>query len=119
MTSRVIDERAAPTIIDIFNRVERGETFGDVARALNANGVVGRRGKPWVSRTVRTIVYNVAYAGEKGYPAIIDRERWHRIHDSLQRLDPAAAKRRQGGRRNADPAYFLRGFAFCGRCGAS
>jgi hypothetical protein len=26
-------------------------TFGDVARALNAEGIKGRRGRPWVSRT--------------------------------------------------------------------
>jgi hypothetical protein len=33
--------------------VEAGSTFGDVARTLNAEGVKSRRGKPWVSRTVR------------------------------------------------------------------
>lgn len=119
LTSRVVDPPTAALVERIFDMVEAGATFGDVARALNAAGFVGRRGKPWVSRTARTIVHNAAYKGAKGYPAIIDADRWDRIHDGLQRLDPAAVKRRQGGRKPADDSFILRGLAFCRCCGGT
>jgi DNA invertase Pin-like site-specific DNA recombinase len=119
VSRRVIDPATGATIERIFAMVENGATFGAVARALNAEGVVGRRGKPWVSRTVRTIVHNAAYAGEKGYPAIIEPERWRTILADLRRLDPAAVQRRKGGRRPADDSYLLRGVAFCSRCGGT
>jgi hypothetical protein len=34
-------------------------------------------------------------------------------------MDPAAVQRRNGGRKPVDYSYFLRGIAFCGRCGAA
>ena len=65
------------------------------------------------------IVHNDAYAGQRGYPAIIEPERHARILDGLRRLEPSAVQRRQGGRRPAHTSYFLRGVAFCLRCGAA
>ena len=119
ITRRTIDPATRPTIERIFAMVEAGATFGDVARALNAEGVTGRRGKPWISRTVRTIVHNAAYKGEKGYPAVIDAARWQAIHDGLKRLDPVAVQRRAGGRKPVDDSYFLRGIVFCRSCGGA
>lgn len=119
ITKRVIDPVTREIIERIFEKVEAGDTFGDVARALNAEGVTGRRGKPWTSRTVRTIVHNAAYAGQKGYPQLIEPERWQRIQDGLHRLDPAAAQRRKGGRKPVDSSYWLRGTVFCLACEAA
>jgi hypothetical protein len=79
VTRRIIDPTTSPTVKRIFDMVQSGATFGDVARALNAEGIVGRRGKPWVSRTVRTIVHNGAYTGQKGYPKLVEPERWQDI----------------------------------------
>jgi DNA invertase Pin-like site-specific DNA recombinase len=118
-TRRVIDSATRSTVERIFSAIEGGATFGDVARALNAERVVGRRGKPWSSRTVRTIVLNAAYAGAKGYPMLIEPERWQAIQDGLRRIDPAAVQRRKGGRRPADSSYWLRGVGFCLDCGSS
>jgi DNA invertase Pin-like site-specific DNA recombinase len=119
ITTRIIDPVSAPTIERIFDMIESGSTFGDVARALNAEGVKGRRGKPWVSRTVRNILYNDSYTGANGYPQIIQPDRYRSILGGLARMDPAAVQRRQGGRKPADISYFLRGIGFCARCGAS
>jgi DNA invertase Pin-like site-specific DNA recombinase len=119
-TRRVIDPATAPTVERIFALVEAGASFGDVARTLNAEGIKTRRGGSWVSRTVRTIVHNRAYVGDKGYPQIIDPDRFDAIQANLARLDPVQLAKRKGGRRNdRDDSYFLRGIAFCGDCGAS
>jgi site-specific DNA recombinase len=118
-TSRVVDAATAPVVERIFDLIEAGATFGAIARRLNAEGVTGRRGKPWISRTVRKIVHNRAYVGEKGYPAIIDARRFDAIHARLSRLDPAQVAKRRGGRKPRDDSYFLRGIAFCGSCGAA
>jgi DNA invertase Pin-like site-specific DNA recombinase len=66
VTKRTIDPVTRPTVERIFSMVERGMSFGDVARQLNAEGITGRRGNPWVRTTIRTIVNNAAYAGAEG-----------------------------------------------------
>ncbi|MEJ7783818.1 MAG: recombinase family protein [Solirubrobacteraceae bacterium] len=122
---RVIDPITATLVERIFALVEGGETFGGVARILNAEGIRTRpRGKAtegsiWASRTVRGIVHNAAYAGEKGYPELIKPGRWQAIQNGLRRLDPAAVQRRKGGRKPVNPSYWLRGTAFCLGCGSA
>jgi DNA invertase Pin-like site-specific DNA recombinase len=116
-TRRVIDSATVGTVKRIFDLVESGSTYGDVARTLNAEGVTGRRGRPWSQQTVMALIHNTAYKGEKGYDVIVDPERFDRVHEGLERLDPAQVAKRRGGRRPADESYLLRGIAFCLRCG--
>jgi hypothetical protein len=71
----------------------------------------------WVRGTVRELLHNRAYLGEKGYERIIDPERFDRIHTNLARSDPAQVAKRQGGRKPKDDSYFLRGVGFCRSCG--
>ena len=121
---RVIDPATRGTVERIFVLVESGKTFGDVARTLNAEGIKTRprkdqpNGSAWVSRTVRKIIENPAYKGEKGYEAIIEPARFDAIQASLARLDPVQAAKRKGGRK-ADESYFLRGLARCKLCNAT
>ena len=99
--------------------MEAGGSFGDAARALNARGVTGRRGGPFAARTVREIVYNRAYSGEKGYPQLIDPERHERILAGRKRIDPVTLAKRKSGRPPKNDDYVLKGVAFCRQCGAS
>jgi|GEM_PF-1188789 len=127
------DPERAPLIERMYGLVESGQTFGDVARRYNAEGLRTRpsrrwpNGNRWTTRAVREIVTNPYYAGwieaygervEGNHPRLIDRDRWEAIQASLTRLDPAALQRRKGGRRPAEH-YMLRGVAFCLYCGDS
>lgn len=79
----------------ICDLVESGQTFGDAARTLKREATTGRRGKPWVARTVRTIVHNATYRGEKGYPALIEPGLWDAsttARDALTRQLCSAAR---------------------------
>jgi hypothetical protein len=124
MSRRVPDPALVPLIERIYDMVESGLTFFEIARTLNADGIPGKPGrgkfagqvKPWAPRNVRSIITNSAYCGAKNYPAIIDADRWQRINGDLRRLDPTATQRRKGGRRPADESYFLRSIARCKHC---
>jgi DNA invertase Pin-like site-specific DNA recombinase len=114
---RVADPAGRPIVDRIFDLIEAGRTPGQVSKLLNAEGARTVRGGPWTTRAVRRVVTNVDYCGTTGYPQLIEPERWQRINDGLQRLDPAAVQARKGGRPAGD-AYLLAGLAFCRRCGA-
>jgi hypothetical protein len=124
---RVIDPERAPLIKRIFEQVEGGHTFGDVARRLNAEGLKTIRGKDWTTRRVRATVLNPYYAGwitaygeqvRGDHEALIEPDRWERIVAGLRRIDPVTEQRRRGGRRPVED-YLLRRIAFCGHCGRS
>ena len=123
ITSRVIDPVTSTVVERIFVSVERGFSFGAVSRMLNREGIRTRprkgRTSTFAARTVREIVHNEAYKGEKGYPAIIDPPRFDSIQAGLKRLDPAALAKRRSGRPPKNDSYVLKGVAFCRRCGAS
>ena len=118
VTERVIDLATRPTVERIFDLIESGATPGDVSRLLNREGITTRRGGTWVPRTVRKVVHNRSYLGERGYDRIVDPDQWAATHERLRRLDPVQVAKRQGGRKPRDESYFLRGIAFCGSCGA-
>ena len=122
---RAIDPNRAPLIRRIFDQIEKGQTYGDIARALNAEGHKTLRGKDWTTRRIRETVLNPYYAGwitaygerlRGAHEALINPDRWERIIAGLRRLDPVAVQRRRGGRRPAED-YLLRRIGFCGECG--
>jgi len=124
---RVIDPERAPLIRRIFDQVEAGQTFGDVARRFNAEGHKTVRGKHWTTRRIRETVLNPYYAGwltaygeriAGDHEPLIEPERWEQIIAGLRCLDPVAEQRRRGGRRPAED-YLLRRIGFCGHCGQS
>ncbi len=124
---RELNPETAPVMARIFDLVEAGETFGDVARLLNGEGRLGPRGLPWERRRIREMVHSPVYAGWAGvldgervrgdHEPLIDPARWEAIIAALQRLDPAVVQARRGGRRPAE-MYLLRHLAHCARCNA-
>lgn len=117
VTNRVIDAAGANSYRAIMDMAETGASSGDIARALNRRGIRTKRDNSWDARQARKIIENDLYCGEKGYPKLIERERWVRIQDTRRRPEPAATQRRRGGRPAIDD-YLLRGVGFCLRCGS-
>ena len=129
---RVPDPERAPLIVRIFAMFDEGQSPGDIARTLNAEGLRTRRGKHWTARRIRSTVTNPYYAGWVGtgcgkdkpptelhdgnHAQLIDRELFARIQAKVTRMDPIAIRARQGGRPPADD-YLLKGVATCARCG--
>jgi DNA invertase Pin-like site-specific DNA recombinase len=115
-TARVIDAAAGRIVRQIFEWTAAAVTPGDIARRLNAEGVPTMRGKRWCANSIHGVIDNDVYEGRNGYPALIDTDLADRARAMRTRMDPAAAQRRQGGRRPTEPAM-LKGVAFC-TCGA-
>jgi Recombinase/Recombinase zinc beta ribbon domain len=115
VTRRVVDRARAAIVARIMDGLERGYTPGELARALNHDGLRTRQGKSWSARAVREIASNPVYTGAGGYPQLIDQDRHGRVLASISRLDPVAAQARKGGRPSPEP-YLLRGIVHCFRC---
>jgi len=54
-----------PVVRRIFERARHGDSPGQIARALNDEGVLAPQGSRWSEQGVRVILQNVAYAGER------------------------------------------------------
>jgi DNA invertase Pin-like site-specific DNA recombinase len=118
VAKRVIDPNAAATVEAIFAAVEAGQGWNPIATTLNARGLRTVRGNHWTGTAVRDVARSPLYRGEKGYPVLIEPERWERVQGLLDDT-PAARQRRQGGRPPKDESRFLlRGMVFCASCGA-
>ena len=117
-TRRVIDPAAKPTVERIFALLEAGAAPSDIARKLNAEGIVTGRGSSWSARQIRRMIASRCYRGEGVYEQIIDPELFDAVQVQLARQDPVRVTKRKGGR-PTDQSYFLRGIGFCGSCGSA
>lgn len=113
---RVLDREAAPLLEAIWSMIEAGEGWGSIARSLNARGSRTMKARPWTGPVVRGLAKNSAYIGEKGYPALVDQDRWDRIQAIIADTSPAARQRRKGGR-ELQGDFLLHRLAFCAHCG--
>ncbi len=68
----LVDEGTAPVVVWIFEQYRDGRSYGAIASALNARGVLPPRAKPsseraargWVASSVRVILGNEKYNGQ-------------------------------------------------------
>jgi site-specific DNA recombinase len=111
---RVIDPAKAALVERIYALATAGHTPGDISRTLNAEGAVTKRGRPWSTRAVRTVIENRDYLGENGYPQLIDAATWERS----QRPERSSGSTSSSPRRAADE-FVLSGMVVCLDCGAT
>src|ERR1700674_5692940 len=96
----IIDKEAAATVRMIFERFLKVGSATLVARALVAEGVATRRGKPIDKGFLYKLLNNRVYIGmavHKGTPypgereAIISRDLWNRVHGIMKESPRARA----------------------------
>jgi DNA invertase Pin-like site-specific DNA recombinase len=116
----------ANTILRLVELSEEGLGQLAVAKALNAEGHVTPRGKPWGPGTVSSVIRSPSVAGgrqhqrRKGgpvlwgyFPAIIQRPRWEALRAAAAARTVAGAAPSHG-----DPVLFIgRGLTTCAACG--
>jgi DNA invertase Pin-like site-specific DNA recombinase len=120
----------APGEADVVRRIfaewNAGTSQKEIARRLNADGVVPRRGGRWVQPSVGKIISNPVYAGQirhRGtvydgeHAPLITEDTW----SAAQALREATARTKGGGRGRPSSGrhLFTRGMLKCGACGGS
>lgn len=110
-----VDEGEADLVRRIFTLRLSGHGLGKIASVLHDEGTRGKRGATPHPNSIKRILENRGYVGEREYqgeiysagiPAIVERKQW----DSAQ-----AMRRRDRGKRSSK--YLLSGLLHCGRCG--
>jgi DNA invertase Pin-like site-specific DNA recombinase len=117
VSERVPDPTIAAIVLEMFTLADNGASPGEIGRLLNERGIANARGGLWGRENVARLLRNRAYLGEKGYQQIVPSDLWERVNAQLNRADPAAVQRRQGGRPPKQDSL-LKGIAFCGDCRA-
>ena len=116
----IVPEEAS-IVQEIFDRVERGDSFASIATDLNTRGVHTKRGGPWNKNSFARILRNERYTGiyiyddirvEGGVPQIITKEQFGRVALKV-RTKPNPSGNPQ---RKPSAGYMLTGKLFCGHC---
>lgn len=118
-----IDPSEAAVVKEIFSRVLSGDTIADIARDLNARGILTRRKQPWGRTSFGKLLSNERYIGyylygdhriENGVPAIIDRDTFYAVQEYLKlKANPRNSPIKK---RRENSVYLLTGKIFCGHC---
>ena len=113
----VLDEKNAPIVKEIFERIANGETCGAVCTDLNRRGVKTVKGGDFVKNSLQNMIRNEKYKGiysygdvriPDGIPRIISDE----LFDEVQQ----ALKHRKTMVRPFSEDYLLTGKLYCGYC---
>lgn len=134
-TKKLIEQTEVPKegelLREMFDRLDKGHSFGTIERDWKARGVTNRSGTPFLAANMVKLARNVAYAGRRMH----DPTRKHGSHKPTAKavvvkatwdpiVDPALFDRVQ--LRLADPSrgrgerqhrWLLTGTAVCGKCG--
>lgn len=112
-----INKKEAEVVKRIYSESLEGKGTDSIAVGLNIDNIPTRRGAKWRGRTVRGIIKNSLYKGERIYsgkvfasPVIIDPELWQRVNDNLP-------NNRNNSGKKVEHKYMLKGLLKCGCCG--
>ncbi len=115
----LVDERAAPAVLDVFRRRAAGASLGDLASWLNGEGHRTQRGRLFTGHALKDLLNCRFYAGYVSYRT----EEFPGVHEAIvpvplfERVQ-ARRQHRDGGQRPRDEGVWaLRGLLFCAACG--
>jgi hypothetical protein len=75
-----VNDFEANAVKEIFSRYISGESYMNIANAMEANGVCYHLGKlEWNKNMVKRILENSKYTGETGYPLIVSADDFERV----------------------------------------
>ncbi|HMI99257.1 MAG TPA: recombinase family protein [Gaiellaceae bacterium] len=82
-------EPQASIVRRIFTEAKAGDSPDRITRGLNRDGIDGPTGKSWNRTTVRNVLTNTVYAGErygvkKAHAAIVSRRVWNETQRALE-----------------------------------
>jgi len=116
-----LDPVRAPIVVEVFERVARGESSQVIADDFDARGLPRVRGGRWIRERVWWIARSATYRGvwtadkarklEVTVPRIVTDELWYAAQDALIRWG-------RRGLRRTKHVYLLEGLAACSLCGA-
>ena len=112
----------------IFELALAGESVLKIGKTLNAEGIPSPRGKKWLKTTIHKMLVNETYTGtlvwgltdksgadpvrvEGAFPAIVTKQEFERVGESLQSRAPERVHPRQAASR-----YLLSGLVRCALC---
>ncbi len=115
-----IDAFAAPFVVEIFQRYDRGESKTEIRDWLNKNHIKNSKGTEMTYSSVSSILKNRKYIGEYSFhnhinydaiPPIIEKDLFERVQmrQEKNKKSPAHFK--------ADEEYILSSKLVCGHCG--
>ena len=116
-----IGHQDAKVVRTIFRLYLEGYGYRTLAGELAKRGLRNRNGNPFCTKSVETILGNVAYMGtlrfrgilvDNAHPQIISKE----IFEAVQAARQARNPERIPGRQQSSPMLFS-GLLFCGECG--
>lgn len=118
------DPESADWLRSIYSQAIGGLSLDRIVDRLVAEGAPPPLGRKfWYPSTVKIILHNRAYLGERrtcdgwiksGHPALLDEETWFDAQEAVQsrRKGPGRPRRGEGS------PYLLTGFVFCSECGS-
>ena len=139
---KLVPNEDAAIVAVIFQMYYEEKTLTDIVRTMDAMGITGLKGKPMTVNSIRYILSNESYVGDKllqkqaprdfltkkpdknakyeskylvdDHEAIVSREVWDMVQLRLeQHRDEVRSGEYYDGR-----SHFLHGRVFCGDCGA-
>ena len=112
-----INENEAKVVKMIFEQSLKGIGTNSIANKLNDLKTPTRKNKLWRDNTIRSIIINPIYKGERVYsgevykaPQIVEKDYWQKVNDNLK-------NNRNNSGKKVDHKYLLKGLLKCGECG--
>jgi len=80
-----IDETEAEAVRHIYADYLSGQSYKSIATKMTAGAVPYKADSPaWNKHMVKRILENPRYTGEKGFPAVIEPDRYHAVSEIIQ-----------------------------------